>query len=154
MITLLFAASLGIVLVWATREHERGRVFEDEGQRKDQRISELEADNHRLTVENLNQRQRSEETEASLKSKLSILVEQCDKLQAYVPKVESRMSNAQGKAAEHQTRSDNVSADNGMLEEQIRILFLLARSLQQERATRRIGKSLLEILRTIWPKPA
>ena len=41
MITLLFAASLGVVLVWATGEHEQVRVLEDDGQSKDLRISEL-----------------------------------------------------------------------------------------------------------------
>ena len=148
MITVIIVAPIfAVVFAWAIREYLRNRV--------------LVGENHRLTyttatlaAEKLNQERRSHAVEAILTTNLGELVSGYAELRAYVREVESRMCNAEGEEAELRSRVKNLSATLKIRDQQIDTLFQLAESLEQEKATRRIGESLLELLRKIWPKLA
>jgi hypothetical protein len=161
MMTLILAMVVGILLVLLASKQQRIRELENSGNRKDERIFGLEHENDRLgdfiqklTAENLNQTLRHAGTEATLTATVRTLTAQYAKLKTYVHEVETRMCNARAKEVEYKTRSANLFAANERLEEQIRILFRLARSLAEEKTTRKVGEGLLEILRKIWPQPA
>jgi hypothetical protein len=144
---MLLPPIFAVTLAWAIREHFRNRQLVGEKHRLAESFTTL-------CAEQLSQKRRSDAVEAILTTTLGGLATGYTKLQAYVGEVEERMCNAEGKEAELKSRVKNLSATLSIRDQQIDTLFQLAESMEQERATRFVGESLLELLRKTWPKPA
>jgi chromosome segregation ATPase len=161
MITFVLATLVGILLAILASKQHRIHELENSDYRKDERIFGLKGENRRLgdsverlTAENLSQKKNHAGTEAILKATIKTVTAHYVKLRTYVRDVEVRMHDARAKKVEYETRSTNLLAANQRLEEQVKILFRLARSLAQEKATRKVGEGLLELLRKVWPQAA